>query len=314
MISFGPLTENTAAVLLTVLAALVAASLATFALRRLKPERDWTELAQRVRSWWVMAIVFTVAVALDRAVSLAFLGFVSFLALKEFLSLVETRRADRRVLFWAYLAIPIQYIWVGIYWYGMFIVFIPVWVFLFLPLVMVGIGETKGFLRAAGTLNWGLMTTVFSLSHAAYLLSLPGVENPEAGGAGLLLFLVLMTQLNDVCQYLFGKLFGRHRIVPSVSPGKTWEGFLGGVAATVLTSAVLAPYLTPLDGWLAPAVGGAIAIAGFVGDVVMSAVKRDLGVKDSSGMIPGHGGILDRVDSLTYTAPVFFHIMIYLYY
>ncbi|MEX0921592.1 MAG: phosphatidate cytidylyltransferase [Rhodovibrionaceae bacterium] len=314
MIAFGSLTETTAAVLLAVVAALAAASLITFALTRLKPQSDWTELVQRVRSWWVMVAVFAIAVALDRVVSLVFLGFVSFLALKEFLSLIETRRADRRVLFWAYLAIPIQYLWVGIYWYGMFIIFIPVWVFLFLPLVMVRIGDTRGFLRAAGTLNWGLMTTVFSLSHAAYLLSLPQAENPEAGGAGLLLFLVLLTQLNDVCQYLSGKLWGRRKIVPSVSPGKTWEGLFGGLVCTVLVSWLLAPYLTPLEGWLAPAVGGAIAIAGFVGDVVMSAVKRDLGVKDSGGLIPGHGGILDRVDSLTYTAPVFFHIVFYLYY
>lgn len=314
MIVFGSLTETTAAVLLAVVAALAAASLITFALTRLKPEDDWSELVQRVRSWWVMVAVFAIAVALDRVVSLVFLGFVSFLALKEFLSLIETRRADRRVLFWAYLAIPIQYLWVGTYWYGMFIIFIPVWVFLFLPLVMVRIGETKGFLRAAGTLNWGLMTTVFSLSHAAYLLSLPQAENPEAGGAGLLLFLVLLTQLNDVCQYLSGKLWGRRKIVPSVSPSKTWEGLLGGIVCTVLASWLLAPYLTPLEGWLAPAVGGAIAIAGFIGDVVMSAVKRDLGVKDSGGLIPGHGGILDRVDSLTYTAPVFFHIVFYLYY
>ncbi|MEX2408052.1 MAG: phosphatidate cytidylyltransferase, partial [Rhodovibrionaceae bacterium] len=299
MIAFGSLTETTAAVLLAVVAALAAASLITFALTRLKPQSDWTELVQRVRSWWVMVAVFAIAVALDRVVSLVFLGFVSFLALKEFLSLIETRRADRRVLFWAYLAIPIQYLWVGIYWYGMFIIFIPVWVFLFLPLVMVRIGDTRGFLRAAGTLNWGLMTTVFSLSHAAYLLSLPQAENPEAGGAGLLLFLVLLTQLNDVCQYLSGKLWGRRKIVPSVSPGKTWEGLFGGLVCTVLVSWLLAPYLTPLEGWLAPAVGGAIAIAGFVGDVVMSAVKRDLGVKDSGRLIPGHGGILDRVDGLT---------------
>jgi len=136
---------------------------------------------------------------------------VSFLALKEYLSLIPTRRADRIVLFWAYLAIPIQYVWIDMRWYGMFIVFLPVFVFLLLPLQMVLIGETSGFLRAAGTLHWGLMATVFSISHVAFLLVLPKTVNPHGGGPGLVLYLVFLTQFNDVAQYLWGGLLGRTR-------------------------------------------------------------------------------------------------------
>jgi phosphatidate cytidylyltransferase len=295
-------------------AILVLASAWVLRLRWRAPEKDRTELVQRIRSWWLIVSIFTVAMVMSRNVSVAFFGFVSFLALKEYFSIVPTRRADRRVLFWAYLSIPVQYYWVGQAWYGMFIVFIPVYVFLLLPLRMVIIGETKEFLRAAGTLHWGIMTLVFGISHIAYLLVLPEANNPNAGGPGLVLFLVFLTQFNDVAQYLWGKNLGRHKIIPKVSPNKTWEGFLGGVATTTLLSALLSDRLTPMPWTVAVAAGLLISIAGFIGDVTISALKRDIGLKDSGSMLPGHGGILDRIDSLTYTAPLFFHFIYYLYY
>ncbi|MEE8248077.1 MAG: phosphatidate cytidylyltransferase [Alphaproteobacteria bacterium] len=297
-----------------IFAVLVLASLTVSALGRLRPEADLTELGARVRSWWVMAVIFGLALVLSRTISLVFLGFVSFLALKEYLSLIPTRRADRRALFWAYVAIPLQYTWVGMAWYGVFIIFIPVYMFLLIPVRMVIQGQTEGFLRAVGTLHWGLMVTVFSLSHAAYLLVLPAAGNPGSGGAGLLLFLVVLTQANDVFQYLWGKALGRRPVLPKVSPNKTWEGLLGGIASTVVLAAALAPPLTPFSlahGLLA---GAIIGLAGFCGDVTVSALKRDLGVKDTGGLLPGHGGVLDRVDSLTFTAPLFFHLTYYLYY
>lgn len=311
---FSSLTANAAAFLAGIFALLLTASLVVFILKRRSPQRDYAELAARVNSWWVMAGVFAAAMALSPTLSLLFLGLVSFLALKEYLSLIPTRRADRRVLFWAYLAIPLQFWWVATGWYGMFIIFIPVYLFLLLPLRMVVIGETAGFLHAAGSLHWGLMLTVFNLSHMAYLLVLPQATNPAGGGAGLVLFLMFLTQFNDVMQYVWGKTLGRHKIIPRVSPKKTWEGFLGGVATTTVLAWLLAPLLTPLTGWQAPVAGLIIGLAGFVGDVNISALKRDLGVKDSGSLIPGHGGILDRVDSLTFTAPLFFHFLYYLHY
>lgn len=272
------------------------------------------ELRARIRSWWIMAGIFAFAMLLGHTAMLLFLGLVSFLALKEYLSLIPTRRADRTVLFWAYLAIPIQYYWVGSEWYGMFAIFIPVYMFLFLPLPMLIKGETEGFLKAIGTLNWGLMATIYGISHAAFLLVLPADGNPGAGGAGLLLFLVLVTEFNDVAQYVWGRTLGRHKVIPRVSPNKTWEGLIGGVATTGLLSLLLAPVLTPLAPLPALALGAFLGAAGFFGDVTISAIKRDLGIKDSGALIPGHGGILDRLDSLTYTAPLFFHIIRYFYY
>ena len=293
---------------------LLIASVWVAILRWSEPEKDRTELIQRVSSWWVIVSVFTAAMLMSRNVSVGFFAFVSFLALKEYFSIIPTRRADRRVLFWAYLVIPVQYYWVAQAWYGMFIIFVPVYVFLLLPMRMVIIGETKEFLRAAGTLHWGIMTLVFGISHIAYLLVLPEDKNPTGGSAGLVLFLIFLTEFNDVSQYVWGKTLGRNKIIPKVSPGKTWEGFLGGVATTTVLSVLLSSWLTPMSYQVALLAGLLISTAGFIGDVTISALKRDIGLKDSGSMLPGHGGILDRIDSLTYTAPLFFHFIYYLYY
>ncbi len=292
---------------------LVVATAVVSLMGKAQPGRDLTELRQRIKSWWVMAVLFMVALALTRKISLVFFGFVSFLALKEYLSLIPTRRADRSVQLLAYLSIPVQYLWIGMEWYGMFIIFVPVYMFLLLPMRMVLIGETSGFLRSVGTLHWGLMVTVFSISHLAYLLVLPETVNPNGAGPALVLYLVFLTQGNDVAQFLWGKALGRHRVVPKVSPNKTWGGLLGGVGTTVLLGVLLAPWLTPLTVIEAIVATVIIGMGGFVGDAVISALKRDLDIKDSGTMLPGHGGILDRIDSLTYTAPLFFHYIVYLY-
>lgn len=304
---------NLLAGLAGIFALLVAATVVVWLIRRVKPQVELGDVPARIRSWWLMAAIFTVAMVLDRRVSLAFFGLVSFLALKEYLSLIPTRRADRAVLLWAYLAVPLQYLWIGLEWYGMFIIWVPVYLFLFLPMCMVVIGRTEGFLRAAGTLHWGLMATVFSISHVAFMLVIDEDVNPNGSGPALVLYLVFLTQFNDVAQFLWGKALGRHKVVPTVSPGKTVEGLLGGLGTTILLAVVLAPHLTPLTGGQSICAGVIIGLGGFVGDVVISALKRDLGVKDSGDLIPGHGGILDRIDSLTYTAPLFFHFIYYLH-
>lgn len=297
-----------------ILGVLVVSSTIVALLRRAKPDRDLENLRQRVNTWWLMILVFTAAMIVSRTLSLVFFALISCLALKEYLALISTRPAGRRSLYWAYLTIPLQYYWVYLEWYGMFIIFIPVYCFLLLPVRMLIHGETEGYLRATGTLQWGLMTTVFSLSHAAFLLILrPQADSNVLMGPGLMLYLVMLTQLNDVAQYIWGKMLGRNRIVPSVSPNKTWAGFLGGVATTSLLATLLGPWLTPMNAVQSAVAGLIIGLGGFFGDINLSALKRDLGVKDTGTLLPGHGGILDRVDSLTYTAPLFFHYVYYLF-
>ena len=305
--------ERIGLVLAVVGVLLVIATVIVSVLRIRKPEKDWRELSLRVKSWWFMVVIFFGALLADHRVAILLIGFMSYMALKEYLSLIPFKRQVRRLMFWCYLAIPIQLIWVWNVWYMMFIIFIPVYLFLWLPSRAVITGHTEGFIRSVATLHWGVMLLVYSLSHAAYLLVLPPHVNPQGGGAGLLCFLVLLTQANDILQYLWGKSLGKRKVVPKVSPGKTWAGLIGGVATTTLAGWLLAPWLTPFTGWERWAVGAIIGLAGFAGDVNLSALKRDMGVKDSGSLLPGHGGLLDRVDSLTFAAPLFFHFTIYLH-
>ncbi len=158
------------------------------------------------------------------------------------------------------------------------------------------------------------MITVFSIGHLAYLLVLPKAGNPHGGGFALLLYLIVLTQLNDISQFWCGKLFGRRPIIPNINRNKTWEGLLGGLCVTILFAVILAPYMTPLGPWASVGAGLIIGLGGFTGDVTLSAVKRDIGIKNTSAMLPGRSGILDRIDSLTYAAPLFFHYLHYLYY
>jgi phosphatidate cytidylyltransferase len=295
---------------LFVLALLVGASLVVGALRRARPQGDWEELTARVRSWWIMAAVFFGAVVVSDRISLVFFGLLSFWAFKEYITLLKTRPADHKALVLAFLAIPIQYLWIARQAYVMFLIFIPVYVFLILPVRLVLSGETDGFVASAARIQWGLTAFGLGLSHMAYLLILPAAPGEAANGRMLLLFLVFVVEISDVLQYVWGKLVGRRKILPTVSPNKTWEGFLGGIATTAAAS-LLIRFLTPFSVGETVAVSLLITLAGFCGGAVMSAVKRDFGVKEFGNLIPGHGGMLDRVDSLCYAAPIFFHYMRY---
>jgi phosphatidate cytidylyltransferase len=298
-----------------IVALLVVASIAVAALKATRPDSSFEEVGLRVRTWWVMVAVFAAALVIHPGATIAMFLVISFLALKEYLTLIPTRRADRRVLFWAYISIPIQYWWVATGWYGMFVLWIPLYMFLLIPLRLVLIGDTRDYLRSAATIHWGLMLTVFSLSHVPAFLFLhyrEGVVLP-GGAAGLILFAVVLTQANDVFQYLWGKSIGRTKAVPKVSPGKTVEGLVGGAATTLVLAVLVAPVLTPLSLTHSILAGLIFGLGGFIGDVTISALKRDLGVKDSGALLPGHGGMLDRIDSLMFTAPIFFHYVRYLY-
>jgi len=179
---------------------------------------------------------------------------------------------------------------------------------------MVTLGHTEGFIKSSSIIHWGVMMTVYCVSHVAYLAVLPDDGDMQNHGISLILFVIVMTQFNDIAQYCWGKIIGGAKIIPKVSPNKTWSGFFGGVLTTALLATVIAPYLSPMtrfDGFL---VGAMMAACGFLGDVTMSAVKRDLHIKDTGNLLPGHGGILDRLDSLIFTAPLFFHALRFWYY
>lgn len=308
------LTHNTKIMILGIYALLTGFSIVTVLKNIFQKGKDFTNLNLRIKSFWIITPLLTFAVIGNKLSAFILVGFISYLALKEFISMVPTRRADRRVLLWAYLAIPLQLYFIYINWLAMFYLFIPLYMFFLIPLRMIMIGETEGFLRAAGTIHWGMMATVYSVGYLAALLVLPSSGNPQAGGVGLFLFIVTLTVLNDAAQFCFGKAFGKNKIIPKISPNKTVEGFVGGLFTTSILSTIIGHYLTPLTSIEAFIAGLVISTSGFVGDVIMSAIKRDIGVKDSGTLIPGHGGILDRIDSLIFTAPLFFHFTVYLHF
>jgi phosphatidate cytidylyltransferase len=176
---------------------------------------------------------------------------------------------------------------------------------------MAWIGRTERFLATAGTIYWGVVVCVTNIAYVPFLMQVPASEAMPAGAAGLVFFLLLTTQWNDVAQYIVGKLFGKAAITPTVSPKKTWGGFIGGMVTTAAAIFFVGPYFLPLDIVPLAMLAVILPLAGFAGDITMSAIKRDIGVKDSSGLIPGHGGMLDRIDSLSFTAPIYFHILAY---
>ncbi|HVU33908.1 MAG TPA: phosphatidate cytidylyltransferase [Opitutaceae bacterium] len=267
-------------------------------------------LAARVRAWWVMAGIFTVALFTGGIGSVILFALTSFFALREFITLTPTRAADHRVLFWAFfVVIPIQYYLVATRWYGLFAVFIPVYVFVFVPIRCALAGDSERFLERTAKIQWALMVCVYFVSYvpALLMLDIPGYAHANAR---LLLFFVLVVQISDVLQYVWGKLFGRRKIAPTLSPNKTWEGFVGGVASATGIGALLW-WATPFSPAQAAALSLVITLMGFCGGLVMSAIKRDRGVKDYGAMIEGHGGVMDRIDSICFAAPVFFHLVRY---
>jgi phosphatidate cytidylyltransferase len=268
-------------------------------------------LNARVRSWWVMAGVFAAALVFGRGVTLTMFGVISFLALREFMTLTPTRPGDHRALFLGFfVVVPLQYWLIAIDWYGMFAVMIPVYVFAVLPAISVLAGDTQDFLARTAKVQWGLWLTIYALSAAPALLLLHNIPGYRLPPAMLLLYLMVVVQMSDVFQYVVGKLFGRTLLAPTVSPSKTVEGLVGGGLIAVGIGTAL-HFMTPFSPWQAAGMSVVLVIAGFLGGLVLSAIKRDLGAKDWGTAIGGHGGILDRMDSVCFAAPVFFHMTRY---
>jgi phosphatidate cytidylyltransferase len=265
-------------------------------------------LQARVNAWWIMTAVLAITFALGETATLIVFGLVSFFALREFITLTPTRRSDYLPLVLAfYVILPAQYLLIAYDQYGTFAIFIPVYGFLLLPTVATFAGDTHEFLERTAKLQWATMITVYCISYAPALLLLD-IPGYEGSGALLLVYLLLIVQLSDVLQYVFGKLFGRTKLAPIVSPSKTWEGLIGGGLTTTLIGGSLA-WITPFTWPQALAISFVIVVMGVLGGLTLSAMKRSLGAKDWGVMIEGHGGMLDRMDSVSFAAPVFFHIV-----
>jgi len=297
----------------SLLAAVSVASVVGFLLRRAKPDNGAVaNLNARIRAWWIIILVGGGALLAGRLPIILLFAFVSFLALREFVTQAPVRRADHSALFLCFfVALPVQYVLIAIGWYGLFSIWIPVYGFLGLAVVAAVFTDTQRFLDRTAATQWGLIVCVYCVSHipALMTLTIPGYESRTPL---LMVFLVLITQLSDIFQYIWGKLLGRHPLAPAISPSKTVEGLIGGLLSATLFGALLWQ-ITPFTMWQAAAMALLIATLGFLGGLVMSAIKRDRGIKDWSQLIEGHGGMLDRIDSLCFSAPVFFHLTRYFF-
>lgn len=265
-------------------------------------------LNQRIKAWWVMVAAIAVAFLFGKDGVILLFAFVSFAALREFVTLTYSRRSDHWILLGMFgVVIPAQYLLVWLEWYGLYTIFIPVYCFLAMPALTALRGDTARFLERVAEQQWGLMLAVYCVSHVPALLtlSIPGFDDRKLL---LIAFLIISVQGSDVLQYVFGKLFGKRRVSPNVSPSKTWEGLVGGLAGASLLGGALW-WLTPFSPLQAAGIALLACLMGFLGGLVASAIKRDQGVKDWGHLIEGHGGMLDRADSLVFAAPVFFHIV-----
>lgn len=266
----------------------------------------------RVRAWWLLFAVLAAAFLLGPTTTVIIFWLIAFWALREFITLTPTRPGDHQALFWVFfLFTPLQFFLVWLDKYSIYSVLIPVYGFLFITARIAMAGDYKRFLERMAKIQTGLLICVYFLSYAPAVMTVKLPEKAEGRNLGLLLFFVLIVQLSDALQYAWAQIPSKHVIVPLISPNRTWEGFLGGSGSVALIGMALY-WATPFPFWLAGLLSLAIAATGFCGGLTMSAIKRDRGVKDYGTLVEGHSGVLDRVDSLCFSAPVFFHFVLWL--
>lgn len=314
--------------LAAIFASLVIGSVSRFIALRHTEETLRRKRLASLRTWWMLAITVSAGLLAGRPGICLLLTTASCIAWFEITRMLDPRAEDKLAIRASYGLIVINYLLIMFGSFSLFVVFLPLSSLFILAVSLLIKDEPKGYIRSAGGLLWGIMFLGYGVSHAAALLILPSSSYGPLGPVGWFLFLVILTEADDIFQALIGRLFGsrkRHRITPMISPNKTWEGFFGGMLVIVILAPLIAPWLTtlgqqagplslsePLQPWIAPILAAIlISLAGFFGDINMSAIKRDTGVKDSSNLLPGMGGVIDRVDSLSMTGPVFIYFLIW---
>jgi phosphatidate cytidylyltransferase len=296
------------------LAALITGSAVRFVSLRNADETLRRKRFASLRTWWILAIVWGGCLLLGHLGICLLLTVVSIVAFYEYAGLLGIRESERPAVFTAYAMAVINYFLILFNQAAVFVIFVPLGALAIISLVQILQGQSKDYIRTTGAIFWGMMTLFYGIGHAAYLFIHPAFAGGPAGPAGWFLYLMILTESNDIFQALAGRSIDadqRHLITPTLSPNKTWEGFLGGLLASLALGILLAPWLTNLNLIKEPLlVGLVVAIAGFLGDINMSGIKRDSGVKDGSQLLPGMGGLVDRIDSLTFTAPAFVYLLV----
>ena len=299
--------------LAVIFAALVVGSIARILSVRTSDEKTRTSRLNSLRTWWILFIVVSGTVLAGQIAVYILLLVAGVLGLREYLRLVGYPDVGLIPTCVVFALIPLHYVLLASGHVEFARSATPVLAVLFVCTARVLTGKTDGYIRTTAAVVWGFLLFGYNISHATIVTSSGDI--PWVGHSGWFLFVLILTESNDISQALVGRRIGRRKITPTVSPNKSWEGFLAGVTVTTLSANLLAPWLTTfhdgsssMQNILTVSIAGLlISIAGFIGDINMSAIKRDVGVKDGSTMLPGHGGIIDRIDSLTFTAPAFYY-------
>jgi len=259
---------------------------------------------QAINSWWPPSLVGGVAVLGGRWSAVVVFCIISLWTLREYLHLIPAEGRHRTLDFMALLSAPLHYAMLATGSLALFGSVLLVWTFAVIPLVHAAVAGTRGMMTSVPRVQWGVMLTVLGLSHVP-LIALHGHTSMAAGMPGVMTLLMLTVMANDAAQYVAGKALGRRKLAPSISPNKTWEGFAGGLFISTTVAASAAPTVTNLTLSDGAAVGAVLALLGLLGDLLVSAIKRDVGAKDTGSVLPGQGGVLDRCDSLLLTAPAY---------
>ena len=273
-----------------------------------------------LKVWWILALLWSVAAVFGQVGATILFACASAIGLREYLKLVGTDKQIGRVVIASLIAVGfVHYLLIAIGYSQIAKIFLPIVALLLFGAIREMTCNTENYIRTTAGLYWGAMLIIYAFSHALYLFEVDPAFSTSVGPAGWFLFLVLITEMNDIMQAIVGRKLGKHKITPGVSPNKSLEGLLGGIGSSVLLALLMAPYLTTLTrGWsstgaiVVPILAGVlISVTGFLGDINMSAIKRDVGVKDGSDVLPGMGGVIDRIDSLIFTAPVFYYYVVF---
>ncbi len=307
---------------------------AAWRVMRFKDHPMAQEIRDRTITWWWMVAIFMLALSTHKIVSFVFLGFLCFASLREYYSMLPMQDSgadkllsfkDRLPVFFGYASIPAIIYVAYIEWYNLFLILIPVYVFLLIPILLILQNRTEGALTSMGVITLGFMFFVHNLGHCLFMINM---------GSMVLLFCFTLTELRDLLSFWIGKWQAKmadrmhagiikqmleQRIAPAVSPKKTWAAGLTSALCMALIALLFVPLMPEFpQGRMSPAygafVGFMIGLLGLFGDLAFSMVKRDIGVKDSGTILPGHGGIIDRVDSLIFTIPVTFHLIRWAYF
>ncbi len=311
-----------------VIALAAATMIARYLSRQANPSFNPAQLQRfflRLRAWWMIVLFVVFGLVVSRVGIIVIFALISFWAFREFITMTPTRRGDHRALFWSLVVFtPLQYVLIGlgqtnwewkpgkpIDFYGLYSIMIPVYASLFIPARIAMAGDHKRFLERSAQITAGLLICVYSLSYAPALLDLQLVRSNgtawKGSEAGLLFFFILISQLSDVLQWSWGQIAGKHIVAPEISNSRTWEGCIGGSLTAGLCGAALS-WVTPFQIYEAAIISIIVAFLGFAGGMTMSAIKRNRGVQDYGTLVMGHAGVLDRIDMLCFSAPIFYHI------